>query len=126
MKEAIKIEETWDKKKIVIGIALLLVLLGCLVYFSGIYKIKSASSENAGSQLKKTVKGVETSINAEGIKKAVQQKIEEIKTEAGSIDLVEIASSSPQVQKVINDLKALEKYPSDQAKGMCQKLCDQL
>jgi hypothetical protein len=121
-----KVEETWDKKKIGVALIVLFILLGCIIYFSGIYKIKGESAVNPAAQIKKSVEGAQTSFNTEGIKEAVKQKIEDIKTEASSVDLVQIASSSPQVQKIINDLKNLENYPSDQAKSACEKICNQL
>jgi hypothetical protein len=123
MKEP-KIETSWDKKKIAVAIIILLGLIATAIYFSGAYKIKSANVKNSDFQIKKSVNGISESINVKGVKGAVQQKIEEIKTEAGSIDIAEIASSSPQVQKILNDIKSLENYPGDQAKNMCEKICN--
>ena len=122
--KAPKVEETWDKKKIAIALIILLGVIVGAIYISGAYKIKSKNVESPITKIKKSVEGAQTDINTEGIKKAVQQKIDEIKTEAGNIDFVEIASSSPQVQKIINDIKSLESYPADQAKSMCEKICD--
>jgi hypothetical protein len=119
-----KVEESWDKKKIAIALLILFGLISGAVYISGAYKIKGKTANDPLSTIKKSVRGATTDINSQGIKKAVQQKIDEIKTEASSIDIVEIASSSPQVQKIISDLKSLENYPADQAKSMCEKICN--
>lgn len=56
----------------------------------------------------------------------VSEKLEALKKEAGKIDVDQIASSSPQIQKVLNDLKALEKVPQNQAKNMCLNICNTL
>lgn len=122
-----EVEEAWDKKKISITLLVVLGLIGCIVYFSGAYKIPTNNEsvkKDAEVQLKKSVEGAADAVGVSDVKEVVQQKIEEIKTEAKTIDVIEIASSSPQVQKIINDIKALESYPADQAKTMCEKICD--
>ncbi len=126
MMKEIKTEEAWDKKKIIITIAVLLGLVVALVYFTGAYKVKGDSAKQSRIELQEAVEGAAQSVDVPTIKETVQDKIEEIKTEASNIDIVEVASSSPQVQKIINDIKALENYPKDQAKSMCEKICDSL
>jgi len=121
-----KIEEAWDKKKIAIALAVLLGLIASLVYFTGAYKVKGENTKESKAQLQKSVEGAIENVDVPTIKETIQGKIEEIKTEASNIDVVEIASSSPQVQKIINDIKSLEDYPKDQAKSMCEKICDSL
>ncbi len=63
---------------------------------------------------------------ANNLSSDVQKNIDSIKQEVSSLRIEEVASSSPQIQKVLNDIKELEKYPRDQAKEMCQKLCNGL
>jgi hypothetical protein len=127
MNERVKMpEESWDKKKIAVALVVLLILIAGAVYFFGAYKIKKNIVSNSTLQIKKSVEGAQTSLGVEGIREAVQQKINAIKTEASNVNLTEVASSSPQIQKVINDLKSLENYPSNQAKSMCEKICNQL
>lgn len=121
-----KIEEAWDKKKIIIALVVLLGLIASLVYFSGVYKVKGENTKESKAQFQKAVEGAIESVDAPTVKETIQEKIDEIKTDASSIDVVEIASSSPQVQKIINDIKSLENYPKDQVKGMCEKICDSL
>lgn len=123
MKEA-KIEEAWDKKKIIITSLVLFCLVALAVYAFDLYKLNGTNGESPEAKITQSVKGESEIINTDGVKKVVQGKIEEIKEDASNIDVVEIASSSPQVQKIINDIKSLESYPADQAKGMCHKLCD--
>lgn len=110
-----------DKRKLVL---LLLFFLIVVFFIVGSSKINPKKTE----EVKKSVEGVSVSTTdpVKEIKEVVQQRIETIQQEAENIDIVEIASSSPQVQKIINDIKSLEKYPSDQAKGLCQQICNGL
>jgi len=55
-----------------------------------------------------------------------QTKLDSVKSEANGLNATDVASSSPQVQKVINDIKALEGYPTSQIKSTCEKICDGL
>ncbi len=119
-----KIEEPWDKKKIAIALMILLGLIAGLIYFSGVYKVKGENTKESKAQLQKAVEGAVEDIDVPTVKETIQEKIEEIKTDASNIDVVEVASSSPQVQKIINDIKSLENYPRNQAKDMCEKICD--
>jgi hypothetical protein len=60
------------------------------------------------------------------IKQGIQNQIDSLKSEAQNINVVDIATSSPQVQKVINDLKAIQDYPKNQLKTTCEKICSGL
>jgi hypothetical protein len=57
------------------------------------------------------------------IQETIKEKINSIKQEVSGLDIVEIASSSPQVQKILNDIKSLEQYPTNQIKEICRKIC---
>jgi hypothetical protein len=123
-----KVESQWDKKKIF--------LFSILVFFAiiGAYYIKTLvlpESRIPNSSLNKSlqgnVKGASTSQNPSGsLKQDIQNQINNIKNEAQNINVVDIATSSAQVQKVINDLKILQNYPSNSLKGVCEKVCSGL
>ena len=122
-------EGSWNKKRIIIAI-ILLMFLGVGAYF---FKTKILSSESP-----KSVKGVsveeEKSSSADeakidiqkAVKDTVKEKLEELKKEASKIDVSEIASSSPQIQKLIKDLSSIRDYPANQAKEICEKVCGNL
>lgn len=55
-----------------------------------------------------------------------QQKLEVVIKEVLHLELDDIASSSPQIQRVLGEIKALGKYPRNQAKDLCQKICSGL
>lgn len=130
MKEQKKKDEIeWDKKKI------LLFLFSVLFLIVAAYGLKTML---LGQDIKPTnfylpkvktdVKGESTKVPSrpQDIKKNIQNEINSLKNEASNINLIEIASSSPQVQKVINDLKAIQNYPSTQLKETCEKICSGL
>lgn len=129
MKENVKKERIeWDKRKIILFSLIVFFLL-----FAG-FGIKNlfldnntANTSNSSPFVKENVKGVSI-INSEGanIKNTVQEKIDSLKKQATEINITEIATSSPQVQKLINDLKALQSYPQSGLKDACFKICSGL
>nr|MBI5455675.1 hypothetical protein [Candidatus Levybacteria bacterium] len=132
MKEQKKKEEKieWDRKKIVIFLFLVLFLiiagyeLKTMVLDENLSKSKSSFNFSNDA-----VKGADTQqlqLQSSNIKQNIQNEIENLKNEAQNINLVDIASSSPQVQKVINDLKAIQNYPGTQLKQTCEKICSGL
>lgn len=54
---------------------------------------------------------------------SIQQRLEIIKREVNSINIKEIASSSPQIQKILLDLKNLQSLPENQAREACYNIC---
>jgi len=129
MKE-LKEEEQWDKKKIILFVALVFVLAVIGYELKRYFLDKNANPNNAVVDItsKNGVKGASTQNlpSAQDLKQNIQNQINSLKTEAQNINIVDIASSSPQVQKVINDLKALQNYPSNSLKGVCEKVCSGL
>ena len=113
-------KEVWDKKKLIIGILGILFLI-VFVYF-GILNVGEKSSQNIIGESTK-VQDTASKIN---LRKDLNNKLEEIKQNADDINIVEIASSSPQIQKVINDIKNLQNLPSNQARDACLKICGNL
>ncbi len=127
MKEPPKEKIEWDKKKIIAFSIFLFILM------IGLYKLKTivldkdvSGSLNNQASVKRDVKAASTINPGQSIQKTVQEEVNNLKTEAAGINLVDIATSSPQMQKVINDLKALQSYPSDQLKSTCINVCNKL
>jgi hypothetical protein len=123
MKEAPKEVLQWDKKKILFFLIAAVVLVG--IGFEAKDLILGTSVSPSVSIAKPDIKGAATQA-VPNIKNSVQNQLDSLKTEAQNVDLVEIASSSPQVQKVINDLKALQDYPKNQLKATCEQICNGL
>lgn len=128
-------EEVWDKKKIVLGLLAGVVLVGGVLYatktqvlskreekvFDISKAIKGVQTENEKSENSSTIPPVNSLLSAPAGQ--VQKKIEDIKQEITNLDVKEVASSSPQIQKVLQDIQSLEQYPRNQAKEMCENIC---
>lgn len=133
-------DQEWDKKKILLTIITIAAVFGIGYSTKGYFLDKNTQSsipalgQVKGVQIKDdntskqtiddpVLSGAPVSIPS---KEDVQQSLEQIKKEIQTINVVEIASSSPQVQKVLNDIKALEQYPGSQTKQMCENICKSL
>ena len=116
-----KKKEEWDKKKIILVSVLVFVSL-TLGYLLKDYLLGTPLKNNQVTFSKK-VKGLSAQID---FRKNVGEQINNLKNEAQSINLADVATSSPQIQKVINDLKAIQNYPNNQIKDACMRICGNL
>ena len=117
--QEVKFEESWNKKRVSIALIVLLLLAGGAVYF-----FRDKLSFDAKSQTAQNQKVLSASdYNLEDV---VQKQMQMIKQQAENINVEEIASSSPQIQNLINDLKALQNLPKDKAKEACFNICSGL
>lgn len=120
MQEEAPVEKVWDLKKIILGIVIIVVFAGSL------YSAKDKVEKNLTSS-KKTLGEVEGArVSKETVRDDVMDRLEMIKREIVNLNAMDIASSSPQVQKIIKDLQDLQKYPSSQIKDLCQNMCKSL
>jgi hypothetical protein len=111
----------WNKKKILFFVVLTLcVLIAALAYL--------AKNETQ-------VKGANTFIPAKGdtfdaksneLSKGVREKVLGIQDDVKSLDVTEVATSTPQIQKIIKDIQSIQDLPASKAKEACQKVCDGL
>ena len=126
MKERDTEREPWDKKKIVLAC---LFLLGVALLF---FTLKSVLLDDGGTT-KKDTRGIKTEKLTtqdafEGVETPqfsidLEEKGGLIKEDLDSVDVEEIASSSPQIQKILNDIKTLKDLPSSTARQTCENLC---
>ncbi len=119
--KASKQESEWDKKKIVVVAIIVFILL--FIGFN-ILNYSLGTSYNKPQKLTQNASGVTGPQFNVG--QGVQDQLKAIKNEADNINLVDIATSSPQVQKVIHDLQALKDYPNNQLKQTCINICGKL
>ncbi len=119
-----KEEVEWDKKKIIIFSILAIFFIVSAVYIKDAFLGESTPTPKVTEV--KQVKGVSTQDIASGIRQSVQSNINNLKTEVENLDVAEVASSSPQVQKILNDLKSIKDVPSSQLKSACEKVCSGL
>jgi peptidoglycan hydrolase CwlO-like protein len=121
--EEVNTQESWNKKKIFIATFLLILLI------VGGFFLKTRILSDQSSRVEKTVKGVSSEKEnvqpdiGTSIQEAVKEKINNLQQEVASLDVMEIASSSPQVQKILNDIKSLKQYPINQVQEICKKIC---
>lgn len=124
-------QEKWNKKKIILTfIILILLIIGGLKLKD--YLLNSNSSPG-GSSTSESVKGASVSVgptvtlpSAQDIGAGLQSDLNNVKKEIGNINVQDLATSSPQIQKVVNDIKALPAVPGQQAKDICLKICNGL
>ena len=134
MKELVPIEESWNKKRIIIGLVFLFAAVAGLTAFKVLVLDKNQNFPQAFvKNTVTTVKGANTSENipgndstVSGLETNIQDQINTIKQEASNINLTEIATSSPQVQKVIDDIKSIQNLQRSQAKSFCEQVCSGL
>ncbi len=117
--DEIKNEESWNKKRIFAALFLIVLLI------IGGYFFKTRVLGTTSLNPLTSVKGVNTKENSINfnIPQTIKENINKLKQEVSGLNIVEVASSSPQVQKIINDIKSLEQYPTNQAKEICRKIC---
>lgn len=134
--QKLDVEESWNKKRIFVAFIITMIALATGGYLLKTYVL----GKNIDFFRKKTVvsptppKDVKGASAQEGntggsdikLQKTLQGKLDNLKKEVANLNIADIASSSPQVQKIINDLNSLKEYPRSEAKNICQKLCSGL
>ena len=116
----------WDKKRILIGTGIILLLI------IGAGEIKSRFFPETNilgeSTTKKTSELEKPRVNSPDIdlQSQLSTSIENIKESVSSIDPEEVASSSPQIQKVLRDIQGIRNLPTDKARQACYSICSGL
>jgi predicted RND superfamily exporter protein len=134
-------QEAWDKKKVIAGVVAGLMLLG-----GGIAAKQLLLPQSVQKVIphKSAVQGAETQANSNSFidtatvtptptaalsiptKEDVQKKIQELQQQLTHISVQDIASSSPQIQQIIQQIQALPQAPANAAKSACEQLCSKL
>jgi hypothetical protein len=112
-------EAQWDKMKIIAFCIFIVVLLVAGLLLKDSILGKPYTSPNVTQKINSVIPKID-------VKKTVQDQINALQQEADNINLADMATSSPQVQKVINDLKALKDLPNNQLKQACLNICKKL
>lgn len=116
--------EVWDVKKII----MLVIIVGLGIFGLKTFVLdKNVLQANNSAQVEGTsTKSIDTISPAKDLQQSVQTGFDNLKNEVSNINVVEVATSTPAVQKVINDLKNLQNLPQSQAKDACLKICSGL
>lgn len=56
----------------------------------------------------------------------VQERLEKVKEQVANLSATDLKTSSPQIEKVMQDLESLKQYPKNQVKDACRNICDGL
>ena len=115
----------WDKKKIFVTVVIAILIIAIGFQLKS-YLIAGQNSSKVSEKLKKQVKSINTSDLSNNIREGIEENFNNLKNQAQSLDVAEIATSSPQVQKIINDLKTLQDLPKSQLKSTCERICSGL
>ncbi|KKQ34567.1 MAG: hypothetical protein US51_C0034G0006 [Microgenomates group bacterium GW2011_GWA2_37_6] len=124
MKKEIEQDFEWDRKRILIGLGILSVIAIAAFELKGLFLNKNGNvlgetNINKSSEIEKpNVKPPNINLQSE-----IDSTIANIKKNIGQLDTREVASSSPQIQKVLQDIQGIKDLPSSQAKEMCLKIC---
>ncbi|MBP9716889.1 MAG: hypothetical protein KBD51_03015 [Candidatus Levybacteria bacterium] len=119
--------EEWDKKRLIITtffvvVAILAVREIKTTFFSNNDEVLGQNVSVTPTPIKKP----DVEIPRVNVANQVGSKINEIKRNIEGLNAQEVASSSPQIQKVLRDMEGLKDLPSNEAKSMCVKLCSEI
>ncbi|MDE2025088.1 MAG: hypothetical protein KGJ07_01190 [Patescibacteria group bacterium] len=131
------LEDTeWDKKKIIAGVALFALLLASIIGLKLFVLPKSIAQHiPIGPAVKgtSTVNDPNTSFTdptpasiSLPTTEDLQKKIGELQQQITHLSMGDIASSSPQIQQLIQSIEALPKAPGNAAKDACIQMCNRL
>ncbi|KKQ75101.1 MAG: hypothetical protein US96_C0017G0007 [Candidatus Woesebacteria bacterium GW2011_GWB1_38_5b] len=118
-------ELAWDRKRLLLaGIIILAAAILAYEFKDSIFP-QGQSILGEKSEIKKAekpnIKSPDINFSSD-----VGAKIEDVKESVTNLSPEEIASSSPQIQKLLNDIQQIKNLPISQAKDACLKLCSAL
>lgn len=116
-------EIIWDKKRIIITLIIIVLLIGIGFQFKTLFFGENKSPVPKETIQKEQIKGASVAEASKNISQSLQESINSLKEDAQNLNIAEVASSSPQVQKIINDLKSLKDLPKNQLKDTCERIC---
>lgn len=126
--EVIEEKQSWDPRKIIAFIFLIIVLglsfKSLVLDKKGLANFTRKSIGVAGVGTIQQPPSNQNSSNE--LKKGVESKLNDLKNEVNRINVVEVATSTPAVQKVLNDIKGLQDLPQSEAKNACLRICNGL
>lgn len=112
----------WDKKKI--AVTLLFVLIAGIIALELRSRFLPESIVlGEKTQNKSEIQKPELKTPGVNFQTEAKSKINEIKENIDELDPQAIASSSPQIQKVLRDIQGIKDLPANQAREMCLKIC---
>lgn len=119
--------DEWDKKRIVITAFFAVVAILAVREIKATFFPSDESVLGQNVSISPTpIKKPDVEIPRFNVANEVGSKIEELKRNIEGLDPQEVASSSPQIQKVLRDMEGLKDLPSNEARNTCMKLCSEI
>lgn len=128
-------EEVWDFRKIAIGVVIVIILLiggyiaKRLILGESLNPSDMIPKMSSFNKVLGTSTDVAKPVNVSfslPTQDAVQQQVKQIQQQVTHLNIQEIASSSPEVKQILQQIQSLPNQTSDQAKQMCYRLCNNL
>lgn len=118
-----KAEDTheWDKKKI--SIALIIFAVGLIGFLEAKSRFFPDSSVLGTTSVNRSVQKPDIKTPKIDLQKELGVSLDEVKNDISSLDAKEVASSSPQIQKVLKDIESIKDMPTNEARDACMKIC---
>lgn len=122
--EDVEKRESWDPRKI-IAFLFLIAVLGVSFKLLVLDKKEQANftRKSIGVAGANIVQPPSSQNSSNELKRGVESKLNDLKNEVNQINVVEVATSTPAVQKVLNDIKGLQNLPQSEVKNACLKIC---
>lgn len=122
--------EAWDIKKILVFVAVTAVIAFSIKTFilgdktstvlSKLSAVEGISTQNNQNNVPQNVSP------SQDLQQNLKAKLNDLKQEVGNLNVIDVATSTPAVKKVLNDFKNLQNLPQSQVKQACIKICDGL
>lgn len=106
----------------VLGLISLIVIVLFLLFINRAGGMVAGVSTKRDTQIK-TDPGVKMT---KEMQNTVQERLEKIKEQVADLSATDLMTSSPQVEKVMQDLEKLKQYPKNQVKDACRNICEGL
>lgn len=121
--DEVDVKESWNKKRIFAALfCIMLLAIGGYFFKTNVLGEKSVK----GAAVKEETNSKNSKTNSKlnvNLPQVIKDKLEGLKQEVTHLSVEDIASSSPQIRKILNDIKALEQYPTNQARELCKQIC---
>lgn len=126
-KEDEQITLGWNFRRIIFAVLSFVIIIGTGLFFlDKEFKNFSADKKTVESKvlgLTEENKSGKEEINLPFEKKDVENVVTQIKENIETITPESIASASPEIQKVLNDIKAIENYKKEPVNVICDIVC---
>lgn len=130
--EELEEESSWDFRKIFAGF-LTIGILGIGIFWAKDTYLSQYFPHSRNGE----VQGVSTEADdpekykmsiptADNLQSAVEDKMTDIRKQLSELSPEDVASSSPSVKKLLQDIEGIKQYPQNQVKETCMNFCSRL